>query len=330
MRTLLKIRENVKKFYGSHTYIIDCLGRFVFSFFVLFFIRENTNYNEVFSNLWVLIGLSLISAFLPTNLLCITTGIYLLVQLASVSLEVAVIAGLFIAIMILLYFVFRAKDSHWLMLTLGLCLTNLVPAILPMGLLFAPVQVLVIVFGVILYGLILVVQQNFSMLSGNTLTLSGRVGLLLSNLFSNEKVLLLLVALTLSLLIIIGIRKLKANYSPFIAVIAGGLLFVISFLLGSYFMNLSINWVLFSLGILLNIALSFFILNFVMKVDYKKAETIQFEDEDYVYYVKAIPKVGIAVTEKKVENITGAEADSLPDDDMNLENLFRKKEEKEG
>ena len=39
-------------------------------------------------------------------------------------------------------------------------------------------------------------------------------------------------------------------------------------------------------------------------VDYKRTEYVQYEDDEYYYYVKAVPKVGVAVPEKKVKRIT--------------------------
>ncbi len=44
---------------------------------------------------------------------------------------------------------------------------------------------------------------------------------------------------------------------------------------------------------------------FFLSVDYSGTETLQFEDDEYYYYVKAIPKVaGVPVQEKKVKHIT--------------------------
>ena len=38
-------------------------------------------------------------------------------------------------------------------------------------------------------------------------------------------------------------------------------------------------------------------------VDYSRAEHLQFEDEEYYYYVKAVPKVAVSVPEKTVKKI---------------------------
>ncbi len=44
---------------------------------------------------------------------------------------------------------------------------------------------------------------------------------------------------------------------------------------------------------------------FVFHVDYSRTEKVQFEDDEYYYYVKAVPKVTLARAEKKVKQIAG-------------------------
>ena len=38
---------------------------------------------------------------------------------------------------------------------------------------------------------------------------------------------------------------------------------------------------------------------FINNVDYSRAEYVQFQDEEYVYYVKAIPRYGVASTKNR-------------------------------
>lgn len=42
---------------------------------------------------------------------------------------------------------------------------------------------------------------------------------------------------------------------------------------------------------------------FVFTVDYTRTEYVQYEDDDYVYYVKAVPKVAVTRTDVKVQRI---------------------------
>ena len=44
-------------------------------------------------------------------------------------------------------------------------------------------------------------------------------------------------------------------------------------------------------------------------IDYSRSETTQFEDDEYVYYVKAVPKSFVAQSEKKIKNISSEPAE---------------------
>ena len=52
---------------------------------------------------------------------------------------------------------------------------------------------------------------------------------------------------------------------------------------------------------------------FRMVLDYTSVENVQFEDDDYYYYVKAVPKISVAAPDKKVKKInTKREGTSRP------------------
>ena len=51
-------------------------------------------------------------------------------------------------------------------------------------------------------------------------------------------------------------------------------------------------------------ALAGFILELMLfSVDYARTEYLQFEDDEYYYYVKALPKVSVSAPEKQVKRI---------------------------
>ena len=43
---------------------------------------------------------------------------------------------------------------------------------------------------------------------------------------------------------------------------------------------------------------------FLFHLDYTRTERVQFEDDEYYYYVKAVPKVFVAKKDKRVKRIT--------------------------
>ena len=42
---------------------------------------------------------------------------------------------------------------------------------------------------------------------------------------------------------------------------------------------------------------------FAFHVDYSRVEKVQFEDDEYYYYVKAVPKITVATPSKTVKRI---------------------------
>ena len=47
---------------------------------------------------------------------------------------------------------------------------------------------------------------------------------------------------------------------------------------------------------------------FLFHLDYTRTEIVQFEDDDYYYYVKAVPKALVATSERSIKKINGESA----------------------
>ena len=56
-----------------------------------------------------------------------------------------------------------------------------------------------------------------------------------------------------------------------------------------------------------------------LSVDYSRTEYLEFEDDEYHYYVKAVPKVAVTAPEKNVKQITGQTNDAKNDEMKSIE-----------
>ena len=54
------------------------------------------------------------------------------------------------------------------------------------------------------------------------------------------------------------------------------------------------------IGNLISVGMALVLKFFFFNVDYKRTEKVQFEDDDYYYYVKAVPKLQMEPEEKQV------------------------------
>ncbi|MBP5225285.1 MAG: hypothetical protein J6Z38_06875 [Lachnospiraceae bacterium] len=330
MKFFLRAGAVLKSFYGKYNPYLDGLLRFLFamlSFMTVFF---HTGYNQVISNPVIAVLLAVVCAFLPVTAVPVLTCTLLVIEFLSVSVEVAAIACVILAMMVLLYFIFKAGDSWIMTLTMLVCLWGVPALALPVALVISPLQVLVAVFGCVLYGLIIVVKKDISVLSAQTgsLTLLGRVNLLLTDLFTHQRFLLVLAVLAASLIVIAFIRRAKFNHAGAFAMAVGIFIFIVSYMGGCYLLELSVNYVLLAVSLAGAGLCAFVMLYMIRNFDFKRTEEVQFEDDEYFYFVKAVPKATIPVTKKKEEVITQTKLDTFSVDD---EKLFRRhKDEQKG
>ena len=61
-------------------------------------------------------------------------------------------------------------------------------------------------------------------------------------------------------------------------------------------------------------------------MDYARSESLQFEDDEYYYYVKAIPKVSVSTPEKTVKRINERQETEIIDTEAVRKNAERKRE----
>ena len=108
----------------------------------------------------------------------------------------------------------------------------------------------------------------------------------------------MLVILTAVFLVVYLIRRLPVRYSWSLAILSGTVSYGLLRGMEALFLKGSVSLVLFLLDLLAGAAAGLAVQFFAFDLDYEKVQHLQFEDDDYYYYVKAIPKME-AVMQKK-------------------------------
>jgi hypothetical protein len=113
----------------------------------------------------------------------------------------------------------------------------------------------------------------------------------------------MLAAFAITVIVVYLIRRMSIDHSWSIAMAAGTMLDLSILLVGDliYETNISVLGVI--LGSVLAIAVAKVIEFFRFCVDYSRTEKVQFEDDEYYYYVKAVPKMTVAAPTKTVKRI---------------------------
>ena len=331
MKQIIRVKDYIQAFMEKYGRYVDGVLHFVFAMMLYMVIIYNTGYSKTVSSPFIAVLVAAAAAFLPVSLTSVFACALIVVEMTSVSLEIAAVSVIFIAVMLLMYYVFRMGDSFLMSASLLFCLLRMPALILPFAMLFPPLKIIPVVFGIVLYGIIIVVRKDFSVLAARngSLTLAGRINLFLSDYFTSERLLLVLLAVVVTMLVIRAISSSKMNYAPLVSMIVGNVLFGVIMIFGNYYLNAGISYVMLAVSLFLNIIMALIIISFRFNFDYKRTENVQFEDDDYYYFVRAIPKTRISVTDMHVENISSGTDEELyarETEDINTGDVFRNRE----
>lgn len=301
---LLEFKEKLKAFYAKGGIYIRYVCNFVLAFLPMFAMSRKIGGNGIISNPLICIALSIVCAFLPVNITVVIVTIYMIINLFTLSLELAMIALGVMIVIYLLYFRFAPKTGFIMILTPILFFLKL-PYVVPVvaALTVGMTGIVPAVSGVFIYYIITFAANYSTAIS--TLDVNNalqNINFIFNNILTNKELVTIVVSFAVVITMIYFIKRLSVNYSAIIAVIAGcvtdALIQIIAFAV------LSVNFSIIGMiaghiaAIIVGLAINFFI----MSVDYTATEYVQFEDDDYYYYVKAVPKMSVAkknVTIKK-------------------------------
>lgn len=306
MTTLLEYREKMKILLGKYDIYIFPVLKFILAFITFLVINANMGYMKALANPAVALILALLCSFLPMNVLPVLAALVVLCHCYALSVEVLGIAFVLIALMFLLFFR-TAPQYGYLLVAVPLAFVLKIPCLVPlaMGLAGTPAAAIPVACGTVIYYFIHYVRLNTAMLGGeDTSSMTEKLSYLLDSLLNNKEMFLMVAAFTLTLVIVYVIRRLATDYSWTIAICVGAVADLVVILLGSVVMNISVSIIGLLIGSIVSAGLALLLQLCVFTLDYSRTEYVQFEDDEYYYYVKAVPKITIAMSEKKVKKIT--------------------------
>lgn len=305
MTALLELRENLKKIYSRNEAFILPVIKFLLSFIVLSIINGKMGYMTKIDNMAIVLIVSLLCSFLPTGFMVVFAMLFTLLHMYALSIETAAVGLVVFLLLYLLFLRFTAKEALVVVLTPVLCMLKL-PYVMPvaMGLIGTPVSCVSVGCGVVVYYLIQTVISNAPTINSmGAEEATAKLRLLIDGMLGNKAMLVMIVAFTVTVIVVYLIRRMSVDHSWTIAMAAGIIIEVLILLVGDlmYDTNLSILSAL--LGAIVTVIVCKIIEFFRFCLDYSRTEKVQFEDDEYYYYVKAVPKMTVSAPTNTVKKI---------------------------
>ena len=113
--------------------------------------------------------------------------------------------------------------------------------------------------------------------------------------------------MVVTLVIVYIIRKMSIEHAWAVAIIFGILFEAVGMIAGDMVLGISGKTIIILVGSIISCVIAFVIQFLFFNLDYSRTERLQFEDDEYYYYVKAVPKAIVAGTDKKVTRFSGKE-----------------------
>lgn len=314
MAQLLMVREQIKSFYSRYEGFCRPVLKFLLAFVALTMINKSIGFAAALGNPAVVVVIALFCSFFPTNFVVVVSTLVILLHLYAVSLETVAAAGILFMLMFLLYFRFAAKDTVLLVMT-PLCFILKIPYVVPLcaGLVGSPTSMISTGCGVVIYYLLQYISVNraaLETLETDPIFALEKFRMLIDALMKNREMMVLIAAFAITILVVYLIRRLPVDHCWTIAMITGMLVDIVVILVGDLKYETRIAIPALIIGSLVALLVGLVLQFFVFNVDYTRTEKVQFEDDEYYYYVKAIPKNTVSLADRKVKKIKGQERTS--------------------
>ena len=300
MTTLLVAKQVLMTIYSKYEVYITPLLKFLLALITLVLINSRLGYMETIDRMTVVLIVALMCSFMPMNFIVLMSAVFVLLHLYTFSMECAAVIGAGFLLLFLLYLRFSPKDTVVVVL-LPLCFLLRIPYVIPisMGLVGAPTSAVSVACGVMVYYMIHYVTQNATVIAAMAdEETAAKFKFIIDGLMKNREMVVTIAAFAMTVIVVYLLRRLS------IAMTAGAVVNIMVLLVGDLIFEINQPLISVILGTVISFLLALVLQFFVFYVDYSRTEKVQFEDDEYYYYVKAVPKVTVAKPDKKVKQIS--------------------------
>ena len=266
--------------------------KFLLGCFVFYTINTNIGFMERLDNPVVVIGLAALSSFLPLMVMVMSAILLIAAHLYAISIPVMGVTLLIFLILYIFYFRFTPGKT-WTILLVPIAFHFEIPLVVPIvfGLLGTPLMIVPAISGTIVYYILYYIQNTESVYAAEGISeMIEATVYFIENIIISEYQWLMAFVLGIGVLVVYAIRSRSFDHSWKVAIAAGVVWLFGGIHLGTTFFGVEEPIVALVANLIIAVIVGVILEFFFFRVDYSRTEYLQFDDNEYYYYVKAIPK----------------------------------------
>lgn len=293
VRSLLIVRDSFRKIYADYDVYIRPVLKFVFALLCILSVNFYLGYMPVLCRIPVVLIGALICSVTPAGTAAFISAVFVIGHLSEVSVVSAGLAFLLIVLIAGLFLGFRPGNA-WLLALIPLAFMWNVPFFVPvvLGLASGGAAVVASVCAIPVWFLMEYVHGHVDGFT-NSLDLgilTTEFKAIADGFLKSEYMYIMILMFVIVILLVSVIKRLPVDHAWTIAILAGIAAEAIIGI-GGGIVTGGGNLLLDLVGILVSLGLALLYEYLFFGVDYRGTEKLQFEDDDYYYYVKAVPKI---------------------------------------
>lgn len=322
MMALLILKSRIKNFYEQYYQIVHRLIKIALMFCVFLVVTNRLDFDPVLGNPWFLLLLAIFCGVTPDVLSITATFVLICAEVWQVSLLLAVT---FILVLLIYFLLFGRleKNQGILVFTIPILFSLHLGYVVPfvVALFTSPMLIPAMIMGIVLHFMMLGVSEYVLATARMTEGMDSFSGIqyVLDYVVKNKEIVIFIGAFVLAYVCVYLIRKMKAKNAMQISVLVGTIALMAVMLLSNIALDLNLEVWMLTGECLLSMVIAYIVQFFYISLDYHGTRKLQFEDDEYYYYVTAVPKMKVAVADKTVTRIVPEEEDENFDLKQELE-----------
>lgn len=323
MVTILEFRAMLLRFLQKFQIVIEPAVKFVVAFAVFRCINNAIGHEPHLMSLPAELLLALLGTFTPPVILVLLGAVVSLAHVYVASPLLAILVALLMAILYCFIARFSGKYGY-VVLAVPILFLLKIPYVVPLilGLIATPMAIIPTACGVIVYRMFTVISSAAELESSTVIEdiLALYIDVI-DQLVADKQMIMTIAVFSGVIIAMYLIRKLSLEYVFEISIAVGAIFCILGFLVADMVAGTKMNITSMVFGTVGSMLIALVFQFFRLALDYTAVERVQFEDDDYYYYVKAVPKINLAVPERSVKRISAKTEAAVATEKQEARNL---------
>ncbi|MCQ2492055.1 MAG: hypothetical protein MJ087_03330 [Lachnospiraceae bacterium] len=303
MQKVFSLREKLNSLIDRRSQIMRILGKFLIMILTLVSLSNIFGASDTMQGKHVAIIAAIACSFIPFAYIYPVFILLCMYYLSTYTIDVSL---LFLFGVILFYGVYNrnfTKYGYIALLTFILLPTPL-SAMIPLyvGINCGVLGIAPMLAGIVIYYFLTSLNgamKAFELASTGT----AMYQCIIDTMVENKEMVVCLVVMTVIAVLARQISRMRFNYSWYLSVPIAAIVYAVLYMYGCFFFELSSNIWNVIITMIISSAVMELLQFYRVVLDYSRSEILEFEDDEYFYYVKAVPKVKVSEENVNVKTI---------------------------